>query len=102
MPGAVLGHERKWERPVLRADMQNVRTVGVSHEPMHFLISADESFAVSLVCDWIFRRNVSPENLAQRFLIVGPRGEVQRTRRLLRGRKGVDGHWLRGIRIDLH
>src|SRR5258705_12545980 len=86
MPRTVLGYERKRERPVLRADMQNLGTVGCSHEPMHFLIFADKSFAFGLVCDRVFRQNgflFTPPNSGECVLIVASSGEVQATRALL-------------------
>src|SRR5438552_6431384 len=100
MPLTVLGDERKWERPILRADMQNLGTIGRSREPMHFLIFADESFAFGLVCDRILRRNsflFTPQNSGECVLIVGSSGEVQRTRRLLGRRKRFGRRRLCGI-----
>src|SRR5271156_1229536 len=54
-PGAVLLNERDRERPVLGADIQGHRSVGVPTQTVHLLVFLDEHFAVEPILGLIAR-----------------------------------------------
>src|ERR1700678_4030503 len=72
-PGAMAGHERYREGPVLRADVQGQNSGGIADPPVHFPILLHEAFTLDRVLGLVIgadETDSSSENVSHRPLIM--------------------------------